>query len=118
MDLRGLNLAAKRLKVVRELLKLVRNNLGFAVLIGGPEDRFESARLVYRERPYESHVVYRASSRRCAEASLVNGAERVLGPREAMAIERKLFAAGGGARKFMTSFRRVQELLHAYNKSV
>ncbi len=110
-----MGLAARRLKVIWELLAWIKNNLGVAVLIGGPGDRGESGHLVSHERPNEGHVVYRVSSRRCVEAALVNGTERVFGPIEAMEFELKLFLAGGWSRKSITNLRR---MLHACNKGV
>ncbi len=89
-----------------------------ATPIGGPGYRGKSARLVSHERPNEGQVVYRASSRRCVEAALANGVQRVLGPFEAMKFEGKLFPAGGEWRKSITNLRRIQELLHACSKGV
>ncbi len=96
VDLRGLSLAARKLKVVRELLAWVRCHPEEAFLVGGPGDRGAAGRLRSHERPDEGHLVFRASSRRCLEVALVNGAERVLDPIEAIAFERKLFPEGGG----------------------
>ncbi len=108
VDFRGLSLAATRLKVVRELLAWVRRSPGVAVLIGGSGDRGESMRLGNYEHPDEGVCCLPASARRCLEAALVNGAERVLGPTEAMVFEHKLFPVGGGSRKSITNLRRAQ----------
>ncbi len=85
---------------------------------GVPGDRGEAGRL--RSHDARMRVIWSIGppSRRCLEAALVNGAERVLGPIEAIAFERKLFPAGGGSRKPLTSLRRIQEILHACNEGV
>lgn len=91
VNIKALNSAQKKLKVVQELRRWCTRNKGFAIIFSVLLSRVESSELSAYVRPIKSINVYQVIPGRVVEGSIVNGVSFIWGRKAAVARNKSLF---------------------------